>query len=113
MGKYQDPGSATQKKKPNLQTDAELMDQVLGATRPLTRPAASKRITPEEHVEDVHRRMETAAAAPGAALFDRLFAGLEKTRFFLNPAQYFFGVFGFFSGLYFFFFLYLPRSGNF
>jgi hypothetical protein len=74
-------------KKPHLQTDAELMDQVLGATRPLTRPAASKRIPPEEHVEDVHRRVEAAAAAPGTALFNRLFAGLEKTRFFLNPAQ--------------------------
>ncbi len=69
-------------KKAHLQTDAELMDQVLGATRPLTRPAASKRITPEEHVENVHRRVETAAAAPGTALFDRLFAVLEKTRFF-------------------------------
>jgi hypothetical protein len=70
-------------KNAHLKTDAELMDQVLGATRALTRPAASKRITPEEHVEDVHRRVKAAAAAaPGTALFDRLFAGLEKTRVF-------------------------------
>jgi hypothetical protein len=80
------------------------MDQVLGATRPLTRPAASKRIAPEEHVEDVHRRVETAAAAPGAALFDRLFAGLEKTRFFFNPAQWFFWGFFDFLGFFCFFF---------
>jgi hypothetical protein len=66
------------------------MDQILGATRALTRPAASKRIAPEEHVKDVHRRMETAAATPGAALFDRLFAGLEKNPVFFNPAQWFF-----------------------
>ncbi len=76
------------------------MDQVLGATRPLTRPAASKRIPPEEHVEDVHRRMETAAAAPGTALFDRLFAGLEKPGFFIQPSG-FLGLFW----VYFFFYI--------
>jgi hypothetical protein len=49
-------------------------------------------------------------------------AGLEKTRFFLNPAQWFFGFFGVYLGFLVFlglfwiilgFLLYLPRRENF